>query len=107
MARISAFLIAFLLFMGGSNASAQGNPSFSFVNSSNQTILELYVSSSRQNTWGSDRLGSDVLQPGAEVWIDLPSSGGCRVDVRVVYTNGQDRESRNVETCSRGSVYWR
>ncbi len=84
-----------------------GDPSFSFVNNGRSTIRELYVSSSRQSTWGSDRLGQYVLQPGQNTWVALPGSGGCHVDVRVVYNNGQSREMRNVETCSRRSLSWR
>ncbi len=108
MTRISALLLGLLLFLSGADAFAQrGNPSFSFINSSGYTIRELYVSSSRQSSWGHDRLGQYVLQSGQNIWIPLSGAGGCYVDVRVVYNNGRAQEARNVETCSRRALSWR
>ncbi len=87
-------------------ASRGGDPSFSFINGASSTIRELYVSSSTISSWGNDRLGQNILQPGQSVWVPV-SGGGCNVDIRVVFNNGQSRETRNVETCSRQSLRWR
>jgi len=84
-----------------------GDPSFNFVNRSGQTIRELYISLSSQSSWGSDRLGTDVMSPGASVYIRLPGGGSCAADIRVVYANGSAAERRGVETCSRTDVIWR
>ncbi|MFT8244115.1 Tat pathway signal protein [Roseomonas sp. BN140053] len=96
---------------GGKNAAVSapmgGNPSFSFVNRSGQTIRELYVSLSSQSNWGPDRLGSNVMGPGQSLWVDLPQGGVCTVDVRVVYNSGAASERRALETCSASSLTWR
>jgi hypothetical protein len=88
-------------------AVASGNPSFNFVNQSGAVIREIYVSLSTQNAWGSDRLGANVLQPGQQVAINLPTGGGCLVDMRVVYMDGRAAERRRVETCSITGFGWR
>lgn len=87
-------------------APVTGNPSFSFVNNSGATIREIYVSLSSQSQWGGDRLGANVLNPGASLWVDLPQGGGCLTDVRVVYMNGAVAERRGIETCSLASLGW-
>jgi len=92
--------------IGGGVARA-GNPSFVFVNNSGAVIREIYVSLSSQNSWGADRLGANVLNPGGSINIGLPSVGVCTVDMRVVYMNGAASERRGVETCSISSFGWR
>ena len=96
---------------GGPGASIAvprgGNPSFNFVNRSGQTIRELYISLASQSSWGSDRLGSNVMSPGQSLWIDLPGGAGCGTDIRVVYANGAAMERRGIETCNRTDIVWR
>jgi hypothetical protein len=86
-------------------ALAQEDPSFSLVNRSGRTILELYASSSRDANWGPDRLGADVLPDGRSFTVRLPSAGGCMTDLRVTF---QDRspaeERRNVNTCQQREI---
>ncbi|MCS6891935.1 MAG: Tat pathway signal protein [Rhodovarius sp.] len=85
----------------------QGNPSFHLINGTNQTIREVYASSSQLNSWGPDRLGASVLPPGNQVWINMPSGYGCLTDIRVVYMNGAVQERRGIETCSISAITWR
>lgn len=92
---------------GGSISRGAGDPSFSFANRTEWTIRELYVSPSTERGWGRDRLGDDTLDPGHDRWIGLPSGRGCALDLKVVYMNGQSREQRGVETCSRADYGWR
>ncbi|MBX9699257.1 MAG: Tat pathway signal protein [Acetobacteraceae bacterium] len=85
---------------GGAGGGVAGNPSFRFVNRSGLTMNEIYVSLSTDRNWGSDRLGQNVLPPGAALDIRLPAGGACTVDIRVVYADGRAVERRGVETCS-------
>jgi len=84
-----------------------GNPSFNFVNRTGVTIREVYVSLSTDRSWGPDRLGANVLQPGGAIWIPLPEGRVCTVDIRVVYMDGAARERRGVETCNVTDLGWR
>ncbi len=95
--------LAFAALLGGlvaAPALAQSNnPDFTLNNRGNVIINEVYVSSSRVNNWGNDRLGQNVLPPGRGVNIVLPA-GQCVNDIRVVFANGQSSERRQVNTCN-------
>lgn len=84
-----------------------GNPSFWFANGSGVTIREVYVSLATDGNWGPDRLGSQVLQPGQRLQVNLPAGVTCLVDMRVIYMNGQAAERRRVETCNLSQFVWR
>ncbi|SDB72751.1 hypothetical protein [Belnapia rosea] len=80
-------------------STQQGNPSFNLVNQSGRVIEELYASPSSQQNWGPDRLGEDVVQPGATYPVRLPQ-GECTYDLRIVFSGGQAQERRNVNACA-------
>jgi hypothetical protein len=75
------------------------DPSFRINNRSGRTIMEVYVSSSAVSSWGPDRLGANVLQPGQTLVVRLPM-GQCVNDIRLVMQNGQSLERRQVNTCA-------
>jgi hypothetical protein len=83
------------------------NPSFYLTNGTGATIREVYVSLSTDSNWGADRLGSQVLQPGQRLQVNLPAGQVCTVDMRVVYMDGRAAERRRVETCSVSEFVWR
>jgi hypothetical protein len=80
-------------------AASGADPSFRLTNAGARTVRELYVSASRDSAWGADRLGAEVLAPGSRVVIRLPA-GQCVNDIRVVFTDGQAQERRNLDTCA-------
>jgi hypothetical protein len=87
----------------GSGGSAAGREQmtgadFRVWNRSGLTINEIYVSSSQNNSWGNDRLGNDVLQPG-RFWTIRQSETGCSFDLRAVFSNGRVFERRNINAC--------
>lgn len=92
---------------GAAVAPAAGNPSFWLANQTGVTIREVYASLSTQNNWGPDRLGSQVLQPGQRVQVNLPAGVTCLVDVRVVYMDGRAAERRQLDTCNIAQLNWR
>ena len=98
-------LLALALLLGAASvpALAQSDPSFNVVNRSGRTIQELYVSSSQVNTWGTDMLGTSVLENGRAFPVRLPA-GQCVNDIRVVYDGGQAEERRAVDTCPLNEV---
>ncbi len=98
--QVNACQLSRVVWGGGGGAVAGANPSFRFVNRSGATVEEVYVSLSTDNNWGPDRLGQNVLPPGASVDIRLPAGRVCTVDLRVVYSGGRAVERRGVETCS-------
>lgn len=96
-----ALLGAALLGWSAAPAGAQWtDPSFRVLNRSAGVVQELYASPSTQPNWGQDRLGAEVIQPGASHIVRLPTDGNCVYDLRVVYEDGRSEEKRNLDTCN-------
>jgi hypothetical protein len=88
-----------------SPAAAQSNdPSFRVVNRTPDVVQEVYASPSTQQNWGQDRLGADVVRPGASHIVRLPADGNCVYDLRFVYQGGRSEERRNLNTCNLTDV---
>ncbi len=68
-------------------------------NRSPRPIERLFISGVDEQDWGPDRLGSEILQPGARFTTAVPGQG-CSYDVRVVFDNGGAEERRRVDLCA-------
>jgi len=90
---------------GGRGAAPSGrqqtgdDPSFRLVNRGRSAINEFYASLEGEADWGGDRLGEDIIAPGAARVVHLPN-GPCVYDVRIVYANGEAAEKRHLNLCS-------
>jgi hypothetical protein len=71
---------------------------FRIWNRSGRTIHEIRVSSSNNNSWGADRLGSQTLPPG-RFWTIRQSETGCSFDLQVIFADGGKFERRNINAC--------
>lgn len=76
------------------------DPSFRIVNNTPNVINEVYASPANQQNWGHDRLGTEVVAPGARQIVRLPQDGNCVYDIRIVYQGGSAEERRNLDTCN-------
>lgn len=83
---------------GGGGREQLTGAEFRVWNRSGRTINEIYVSSSSNNSWGRDRLGQQVLQPG-QYWTIRQSESGCSFDLRWVFADGRAGERRNINAC--------
>ena len=92
-------LLAVPAWMGPAQAQAP-DPSFRVVNNTPNVINEVYASPSNERSWGRDRLGTEVIQPGGMQIIRLPADGNCSYDIRIVYQGGSAEERRNLDTCN-------
>lgn len=100
--RLRLVLMLLLLAAGlvpGRAAAQPGDPSFNLVNRSGRTINEIYVSPVREQYWGRDWLGAEVLPDGRAWPIRIAPAAGCLHDIRVVYADGRAEERRNLNTC--------
>lgn len=80
--------------------------SFTFLNRSGETIRELYVSPSQDESWGSDRLRRGGLADGRRQRVVLAGQPGCVVDIRVVFDARRSQERRHVAACGRREIAW-
>ena len=93
-----AALLGVLAWVGPLRAQTN-DPSFRVVNNTPNVINEIYASPSNERSWGQDRLGTEVVQPGGPHIVRLPADGNCNYDVRIVYQGGSAEERRNLNTC--------
>lgn len=64
------------------------------------TMLRLYASDSRSDDWEEDILGSDVLESGQDVRINIDDgSGACIYDFKAEFTNGQELTRSRINVC--------
>jgi hypothetical protein len=85
--------------LAGPGLAQSNDPSFRVVNNTSMIVNELYASPASQRDWGRDRLGRDVIRPGANYIVRLPA-GECVYDIRVVYQGGSSEERRGINTCN-------
>lgn len=85
-------------------AGQHADPSFRVVNRTPEVVQEVYASPSTQPNWGQDRLGTEVVQPGADRIVRLPADGNCVYDIRFVYQGGRAEERRGLNTCDLTDV---
>jgi len=68
-------------------------------NTSDRTIREFYASARAPAAWGPDRLGVDVLPPGAGVTLRLRGQA-CLWDLRAVYDDDAEETKQGVDLCT-------
>jgi hypothetical protein len=90
---------AFGFGLAGAAQAQSTDPSFRLNNRSNQTIMEIYVTSSQVSNWGQDLLGANVLAPGRTFTVRLPN-GQCVNDIRIVVEGGRAIERMRINTCN-------
>jgi hypothetical protein len=85
-------------------ASAQScDTSFVLMNTSRVVVQEFYFNPARNPEWGRDRLGDGVVNPGGQMAF-RPTGNATRYDFRVVWSNGENAELRNVDICSTAQI---
>lgn len=64
------------------------------------TMLRFYASDSRSDDWEEDILGSDVLESGQDVRINIDDgSGACIYDFKAEFTNGEELTRSRINVC--------
>ncbi len=77
------------------------------TNRTGVTMTHFYASSSYNNAWGPDQLGSSVLPSGTYMTIDFDDgTSSCLYDFQAVFADGDVLEARQVNVCREtGWVY--
>lgn len=69
------------------------------ANTSDRAIRELYASARAPAAWGPDRLGEEVLAPGASITLRLRGAA-CLWDLRAVYEDDGEETKQGVDLCA-------
>lgn len=70
------------------------------VNRTRYTIMEFYASNSGQTSWEEDILGSDVLEAGHSVLINIDDgTGACVFDFKAVFEDGDEAVKHRINVC--------
>jgi hypothetical protein len=70
------------------------------TNNTRERLIEIYASDDGTDNWQEDLLGSEFLLPGSSVSVGVDDrNGNCRVDVKMVLTNGSSLVYRGVNAC--------
>jgi hypothetical protein len=89
--RLCASLVGALLLAGAASTAAFADGrDFTLNNNSDYVLAHAYVSPSTEQSWGSDILGKDVLNPGEswDVSFDSGADNTCVWDFKAVTKEG-------------------
>jgi hypothetical protein len=101
----AAVMAAGLALLAPEGASAEGRQNFNLVNNTGYTIREVYVSTTRTNSWEEDVLGQDTLEDDQSVEIRFPHhAGGCFWDLKVVYDDDTSATWSNFNLCTISEI---
>jgi hypothetical protein len=74
------------------------------VNASGRPVYQLRVSPTDMEQWGEDRLGNEVVPPGASFRVALGRTVQCLFDVQVTYDDVSSEERSAVDICRLRTV---
>lgn len=100
---ILAAALAALALSAPRPASAQAPEALTLRNATDTVVREVYLWAPPARDRGPDRLGAEVLRPGATFRIPLGRDAPCRQELRAVFEDGGE-ESRPVDVCAAREV---
>ena len=109
MTLLAAALVLPLALLAPGPAAAQSGLDFTLVNRTGYPIDQLYVGPTTSRSWGNDILGQDTLPDTQSVNVRFNrNASACQWDLKVVYSDGDESEFRNVNLCSvaRITLFW-
>lgn len=74
------------------------------INRATVAITTLYVSSTEEDNWGTNRLSAQPLAAGRSLQVRLGQGRHCRFDMQAVYSDGKVEERRDHDVCRNRQV---
>ncbi|WP_270939129.1 hypothetical protein [Falsiroseomonas oryzae] len=104
--KLAAFALAALL-AAGPAAAQQGQPpaqqlpnrEVTVQNETDLTLRELYLAAPNATDRGPDRLGADMVAPGALYRVRLGRTRDCVFNVTAVFLDGSEEQRQRVDIC--------
>lgn len=83
------FLALAALAVASTSAAWAANPDFKLINRTGYAINEVYISPSKQDTWGKDRMGEYQLLNNQSKQMRFGETKHCVFDIKVVFTDDE------------------
>lgn len=75
--------------------------SFRLYNSTDSALVQVKMSNIHDEDWGIDALGTRVLVPGYNTWVEpVVDNGYCRFDIRVQESDGDVHNLWDINLCT-------
>ncbi|HXG90189.1 MAG TPA: hypothetical protein VNJ02_17820 [Vicinamibacterales bacterium] len=102
----AVFICLAVLCLGSTSLPAAGPVlDFSLINKTGLTIMEVYVSPSKDDEWGEDVMGRDVLNNSETVDISFSrSETTCSWDLKVVDEDKDDIIWEKINLCEASEI---
>jgi hypothetical protein len=98
---IRAAVAGFVLLLAP--AAAPATPDLSITNHATLSIAELYVSAAEDDSWGDSRIRNNIA-PGQSYHLLGLRARACRLDMRVIYSDGSIEDKRGLDGCHTHQV---
>lgn len=72
---------------------------FYVLNATPLPVTAIEISRAEETSWGTNRLGTATLAPGARFLVHLPTDGKCTYDMRLTFQGGNQSEERGLDAC--------
>jgi hypothetical protein len=103
MKRVIATLLLALMASGEASAQQVQARDLTVRNDTQTVVREMYLTGPGMRERGPDRLGREVLRPGAEFRIQLNQAPACALELRAIFED-RSEERRAVNVCEGGSL---
>ena len=88
-----------------STGAFAGNADFTLVNKTGYAINEVFISPTKQDNWGKDRLGENQFLNGDKRTFRFGDTKHCNQDIKVIFTEGQEEvEWENINLCEAEKI---
>ena len=102
---IFVLLLVAAVTMSARPAAQNAKLDFTLVNKTGLTIHELYVSPAKDDEWGDDILGKDVLKNNEKLDISFsPKAKACAWDLKIVDEDKDSVEWTNLNFCEANEI---
>lgn len=103
---IRAALFGTVAVLMSATASLAWDQHVTIHNDSSYDIINFYASNTGTDSWGRDRLGTQILPAGYEITLDITdNSGACHFDFRSVFEDGDEVTKMDQDVCYLTDYY--
>ncbi len=103
---LAVVLALTLMLLAGVALGAADKRDITVVNKSGESITEIYIALAREDNWGEDVLGEDVLENGESVNIHFSGykKTDCHFDLLAKNEDGDEWQLNNLNLCEVSTV---